>query len=285
MTNVKIENPPPPSAAGGPVRDLLQQSPAVLLLLYVSGYIAANSHYARYEMVKTTLLTGRYLAAGLLYMVFAAVPAAVGFAYPLHAGMHKGANSVKWAVLLAVLYVTSLALYSGLVIQNTTIGSRWWSGAFMASTAIIGALVSWGILQSKLDVRDPTARVFDRIFKLITQFAIPMMAAAFIFGGAIYPSIHPSFGGAAVLEGYVILIPEAPAELRFMMEAQPLPFVDQDERFLYVVACREPLGSTKPGVIMIPLDFIAAASINSPTSGRFVSVPSYIKEHGCDMRA
>jgi hypothetical protein len=120
--------------------------------------------------------------------------------------------------------------------------------------------------------------------KLISADTVGYLVAATlgVFGLAIYPLIYPHFGGAAVLEGYVMLKPEVAGELRYMLGRQPLPFVDQDERFLYVVACRDQLRGTNPAVVMIPLEFIAAASIKS-IPNRFLAVPAYVNEHRCAL--
>ena len=102
--------------------EVVRWSPAMLLLLYVLGYVAANSHYARFELIKPTLLTGRYLSAGLLYVAFAAVPAAAGFACVLHAAARQrrlsGRANVRYVYLTYLLVVELYAFFLSTVTMH-----------------------------------------------------------------------------------------------------------------------------------------------------------------------
>ena len=50
--------------------------PGLLAFMYVGGYIVANSHFARVEFTKPDLLSGRYLSAGVQFLVISVIPAA-----------------------------------------------------------------------------------------------------------------------------------------------------------------------------------------------------------------
>jgi hypothetical protein len=252
----------------------------MLLLLYVLGYVAANSHYARFEMIKPTLLAGRYLSAGLLYVAFAAAPAAAGFAAVLHAAARKRRLSDRANVRSVYLaYLLVVVLYALLLPTFTMIEPLLWvPWAFIAGATLIGANAALGIALGE-DVPDRGARTLDRTSKLVTH-ALFMLGLAWSFGYFIYPWVRPPFGGAAVPQGYVWLKPEAPPALGQLLSTQPLPFVDLDERFLYVVACQRQAGRTHPGVIMVPLEFVAADGMRS-FPDTLLAVPAYIKEHRC----
>lgn len=258
--------------------DPVRWTPAILLLLYVMGYVTANSHYAHFEVVGPTLLTGRYLSAGLLYAAYALAPMALGFACIMHiASWRKAGGKGLKTALFAPSYLGVLYLYGSPLITYSAIrSSEWVPWAFIGGAAIVGAIAGSGLLQVE-ERGDRRFRALAYVGQLVTP-GLLMLGLATTLGLHVYPSIRPQFGGGAVLEGYVSLKPGAPPELMGILDGQPVPIVDRDERFLYVVACERQEGEARPEVVMVPLELVLAAGVRAyPDS--FVSVPAYIKEH------
>jgi hypothetical protein len=105
------------------------------------------------------------------------------------------------------------------------------------------------------------------------------MLLAYGFGARIYPWIGPAFGGAAVPVGHVTLKPGAPDAVIQVVSEQSVPLFDIDEKFLYVVACPPMSRSDKPEVVMVPLEFLASAAIESADT--FLAVPAYLDQQSC----
>jgi len=195
-----------------------------------------------------------------------------------HAEERKRQTRGAWPTLgvlalLLVFYLAALLGYANLLLSLTMLGSRRPPWTFIFTLAAIGA-------GARIALRTSSGGT-DRHVGLVSRasgvavHALLMVTAAATFGATIYPSIRPQFGGGAVLEGYVLLKPGVPQELRNMLGTEPLPFVDLDDRFLYVVACGRKGGSTKPALLTVPLEFIALTSY----ADTFFAVPDYIKTH------
>jgi len=107
-----------------------------------------------------------------------------------------------------------------------------------------------------------------------------LVSQAYVFGSGVYPYINPYFGGAAVREVYVRLKPETPEELQRAIKVQPMPLLDLDDNFLYVIACPERSSGGRPETVMIPLGSIASAGIAS-NRARFLAVPAYVDSQRC----
>jgi hypothetical protein len=281
----------PIAAARSTISEFLHWSPVVVLLLYILGYIAANGHYARFELVKPTLVNARYLSAGLLFTAFAVPPWIVGFACGLYEPRGQGKSDRATFVAMTVLY-SVLTLGYGVLLGSVMLvkQSPWEAWGFVLIALALGFLGGIDALRLTRrgsgilpQVLHPTAR---SIFMITAggRHGILMMGLAYSFGITVYPWVKPHYGGSAVSVGYVTLKPEATKELSQVLEGRSLPLVDIDERFLYVIACRHEHSAAKPQVMMVPLDFLASAGIEA-TPDTFLAVPTYMKEHSCTAPA
>lgn len=261
------------------VASFFKWAPGVLLSLYVLGFIAANAFFARFELLKPTLLNGRYLSAGLLCVAFLLVPAAIGFkmVFDFH-GWEKETLASK--VAFSVLYSSLPVMYGWMLLAFTTIDPGRWRSWFVLSTAVL-----YGVyMASWLWDTERKRGQLDR-FGLL-RFAHPTVAlattvvGALMFGTAVYPWVPPQLGGAAVRKGFVALTAEAPAILPRALRNQPVPVVDLDERFLYVIGCPFEDRDTIPAVLMIPIQYVSAAHLES-ASHQFVAVPEYLSQGWC----
>jgi hypothetical protein len=264
-------------SADGHLRELVHWAPALLLLLYVLGYVAANGHYSRYEPVKADLLSARYLSAGLLYVAFGGLPGLGGYLGGVDAASAWRPGSKHWAVIICLGYLLGVGLPFGLLCLSSLVDlghPRVWSSiAWMFALAGFTGIVM-GIFAHK-----PPQGALRKSFQF-SGAAMSMVVQAYTFGLGIHPSVKPHFGGAAVREGYVVLKPGAHEVLHYSLRDQPLPFLDLDDQFLYVIACRKESTSSQPETIMIALDLVASAGVAS-SRNQFVVIPEYVAEHHC----
>lgn len=61
---------------------------AISALLYVIGFVVANVHFARYELLRLELLQPRYLAAGLLFLLVCGSPLMIGVMFAISSEDH-----------------------------------------------------------------------------------------------------------------------------------------------------------------------------------------------------
>lgn len=247
--------------------------PALFLLLYALGYVSANAHYSRYEIVKPTLLEGRYLAAGMLLGLFAVIPAFAGF---LGAWLVRtGDRPTKIAA--AVIVPAASLVYFGVLCQAGMIEVwRFESWTFFAAVFVAAAGVSLSYISREARGTEADSRAVGRLFGGM-GLMISMISFAYVFGTLIYPWVKPTYGGAALRLGDLELRQGSPGGLVNAINQRPTPFVDMDDKFLYVVGCPENLHAS--GVVMVPLEFVATGGISHSTDD--VALPDYLKQFRC----
>jgi hypothetical protein len=260
---------------GSTLTQLIHWAPALLLVLYVIGYIAANTHYSRYEPVKADLLSARYLAAGLLWVAFGGVPGTAGYLGGLEALSLWRTGKKRWVVVPTLSYLALGGIYSALLGAATLVDlALRWSMVWMFTLAALTG-IQLAILPR---MRYPLG-VPGRAF-LIIGTGVVLVMQTYIFGSRIYPWVEPQYGGAAVRKGYVELKPDASQGLHYALRDQPLPLFDLDDNFLYVLACRKESTSNRPETTMIPLEAVANMGISS-SGYEFVALPAYVADHYC----
>ena len=183
-------------------------------------------------------------------------------------------------LLLTALYGIFLGLFT---LVNHSPWTAWW---FVIAAFALGAMA--GVDFRKVRHRPQGQRRSDseRRARLkvstLSWFGLMLMLFAYAFGTKVYPWVKPHYGGAAVPVGYVTLKRDAPTELSPALQGQSLPLFDIDEKFLYVVTCRDPSRTGRPEVLMVPLEFLASAGIATPDA--LLGVPTYIDQHRCGPR-
>ena len=55
-------------------KDLIELLPGVLAFVYLEGYLTASSHFAVLQFTKSDLVSGRYLSAGVLFVLMSGIP-------------------------------------------------------------------------------------------------------------------------------------------------------------------------------------------------------------------
>jgi hypothetical protein len=270
--------------------ELVQWFPAIALFLYTLGYVAANSHYGRFELVKATLLNARYLAAGLLYTTLVAVPAIVGFMFMETVAVRKSTSqrAYRIALFLVLTIVIGFTLAFEVLVRNAP-----WKVMVSPFLAFALGLIAQPASRNRAPQgSDPVAHTVQlshesylallRLYRF-TMYGILFLITAYAFGRKVYPWIKPHYGGAAVSMGFVSIKSDGPTELEQVLSRGPVPLFDIDEKFLYVVSCQPHSSNSRPRVMMIPLEFLSNVTLGAG-SDTLVAVPTYVDEHRCSSR-
>jgi len=256
-----------PESTSGPkqkeraIDQLMSLLPGLLAFVYFEGYIAANSYFARLEFTKSELLSGRYVSAGVLFLVLSTLPLAGSLALWVSILRRKPEARVWWLVLLPI---TAAGVYATLiqeiVLRPFTQAAYW---RYFSVLFVIGFFLAQFLLliEAREDLANSPAWLrkllphtrtdrpgFERSVIMATV-AVACLAffalGANRFGGWVYPSILPEYGGGASVLARIALRQEASREARDAMSSQILSLVDQDDHFLYVLVCGDS-GARRP---------------------------------------
>ena len=251
--------------AQGPEPRLVHTSLAGLLALsaatlYCVGYVVANVHYARYELVRLELFRARYVGAALLFASLALIPGYVGW----RAGGWFRFEDIreKWfqkvprfgpavpsklmrqvlALRMMVLGAGVVAVLMWVILRYTAVGDvpfGWLAGwVFVVQWPFATA----GSLWTKIRFSNVPARShFTAVRAGFVFFCV--IGTAAMFGRGIYPYISPAFGGGL---GEVARIYWKAGTVPNDLEAalsRPVALLDRDDLIVDVVACTDQAGS------------------------------------------
>lgn len=223
---------------------------AVLLVL---GFVASHIHYAQYAPVRADLFHGRAVAASLAMLLlvgplisgaYVTVLAARSIARPRLPG-DRPPGSAGWRpppVFVARLFAVGafcvgvLAWMAGLSLVLVRPWSWWMATVYVAACAF-ALLFAWYVRQRQLARKDAELTALLTGLLLPAGTALLGGAVVWSFGAALYPAVSPAVGGGATRLVTVLTDTGAATATRALL-AYPAALLEQDEQFLWLLACR-----------------------------------------------
>ncbi len=243
-------------------------------ILYALGFVVANTHLARYELVRFDLLRGRYVAAALLLAFCFLFPALGGF----HIGTEyrKSEPKPRWerqrfAAIKVVLATVIATLVVRVLLLDVTVGGAPWTGliTFFFSSIALAAIVGSGVAKFMRFGNGPLHTRGASPERIIGVLLILVWLAG-IFGRWVYPYISPSYGGgAAVLAEVSIDSSVVPTHLRAIV-SRPVVVLDRSERDINLLGCLDS-STAKVRPILLPVTAVHSVvierAIAAPVAG------------------
>jgi hypothetical protein len=280
---------PAPVGARGPEPRLVSPSLAGLLALsaatlYCVGYVVANVHHERYELVRPELFRARYLGAALLFASLALIPGYAGwwvgdwfrfqdirekwfeklprFGPPVPSKFMR--QSIALGLMVAAAGVLAAVMWG--ILRFTGIGNvplEWVAGwAFVVQWPFATSSSLW------TKIRFSKVPAWSHVTAVRAGFVFfCVIGMAGMFGRGIYPYISPAFGGGL---GAVVRIywksGAVPADLEAAL-SRPVALLDRDEQLVDVVACTDP-AAFKTSSIALP-----SAEVQVVVVGGLLAIP------------
>jgi hypothetical protein len=259
------------------VRPLLDHGPRLLAALYVFGFVVVNHYMASFAVASPNLFEGRYLSAGLLFVVVAGAPMVSAQLAFLSA--RRSANGPRSRVARIAIVITVFAL-----LQVTL----WipWSQLLMALIAVDGdpraetrffISVSLAAVSLLFVLRDlgefwaaDTYHWWNETLLRGVYSVILLLAILIYFAGTIYPRVAPEYGGGAAPAGRVILKPGTTAMDVGLPPTQRAVIVDQRDGFLRLLICPDS-SPNGPRRISVPADVVLSV-VNEPGNAAAAAV-------------
>jgi hypothetical protein len=211
-------------------------------VLYVFGFVVANTHFARFELLRPTLWQTRYLGAGLLFAAILGGPLLLGSLFALSLSEKSGSSNGtlwKWLELPLGFLVAGFIGVSVTWLPGLLVGKRdtvFWAafGVFSYETGRL-QLLAWIPWLSGPWVRggSVTEVRMNRVYRTLLT-GVVLLGVAGVFGTKLYPAISPAFGGGAVWRGRVYLRNPGAWSTAFN---RPVAVIDRQEDVVDVMAC------------------------------------------------
>lgn len=191
---------------------LLQSSLSVTAIIYVLGFVVANSYYGLYGVFNYDLVQSRYLAAGFSFLSFTmlggiVVGLLISLGYWLKPGNVEFFATVLFFTILGILIAYTLAAYRNSSIDFLTSMMR--VSPFVILVMIVGCLISWVVVGGSVFTEMKEFRWIDIFIKnfrklppLITSTVIIsyIVICASYFGQTIWAVLIPEYGGGKPYE-------------------------------------------------------------------------------------
>ncbi|MEX0648197.1 MAG: hypothetical protein WEA56_02955 [Balneolaceae bacterium] len=263
-------------------------------VLYVLGFVIANVHLAKYGLVRWTIIEGRYIGAGLLFIVIHLLPFVAGYTgWQQFRGRPEGFSVLRvWievVVLVSLSIILSLALVNFVTVSTDHI---YWTWPTLFALIAYGA----GLITPWLLSTNASRRIgqFKGTVKMYAGagVACALLILAALFGSTTFAYISPAWGGGGAMYGIITLkegsLPDRNELTRptvVMHYPSPVLLIERSEHFLTIVRCVQApdnimRGLARPGEI--PISEVARIDI-----GQSAASPHEIevwREEGCPIR-
>jgi hypothetical protein len=209
-----------------------------LAIVYLFGFVAANAHYAQFEIIHPDILQVRYLGAGLLFAVFCGVPLllganSVGTLDSRESALRHAADRFVPAIGGGILDAALAYFFS----FERSVGA-FLIGAFIGFVAAeVG--VSIGRLNFIARTAEPTAnRLASDFFHAqpVISFLVSLTILASVFGRYMFPYVPPELGGGGAWRANLLVDNSRPGSSGDLWETILL---DQDATFTSVIVCSQ----------------------------------------------
>lgn len=223
-----------------------------LTVLYALGFIVANVHLGRFELLRLELVRARYVSAALLFLTCSAIPLGLGaFLSPTARAAGLRDPSVlarvaqpsyfdrfpRWAVAVTIV-LTSFGIYFSLIVRIAVEFREAAEQApmYFASAAVMGWFISEALFMVAAQPRGRGWSV-GRGLALSMAVCFFVLSLPAVFSESLYPVIRQEFAGGAAWLAQVTWSDSTAAVARdFSLDT--VAIVERDNETLSMVACR-----------------------------------------------
>ena len=223
-----------------------------LATLYVLGFIVANVHLGKYELLRLELLRARYVSAALLFVACSAIPFGLGvfLSNAAHdAVVPRGRNRTRAEISAFFsrlrpiqLAVTILFVYPVylLLMWQMSVG---FAAVRLPATEYFAfcAVITWFATDFYVDtVPSAQSPVWGgaRLIMHACQSCLFVIGLPAVFSGSVYEVIRQEFAGGVAWVAQVTLSDSSSAIARdFAVDT--VAIIDRDEETLSMLVCRK----------------------------------------------
>ncbi|HST62007.1 MAG TPA: hypothetical protein VLK84_25120, partial [Longimicrobium sp.] len=234
-----------------------------------------NAHLSRYEVVTFELWQGRYLAAGILFLLITPVPLLAGYVLGTRVFRPYGVKDLNFRQRALIrAFNVFLGVFSALIALTMLQGLMWIISLdsvgkinrslllyfFVAcGVTFLGAGFYWG-KRKESEKADENVVSLDLDLDLyaVPYFVAVSMYLATTFGNSVYPTISPAYGGGGGWSATLYVDSATLGERVMGDDSSRVVVVNSGKEFLALLQCRaSPLGKHYVAVA-IPLSDVKA---------------------------
>jgi len=168
------------------LEQILKFTPAITLVIYVSGFIVFRTHLSQFGIIETSIINTRYIEAGILYLLLVPFVLATNFTTNWKRGLIGSLFASIFAFMIFNLMFCNLSwIAEGFGLLGVI---------FLTSASYVCAF--WEVGDKKINRKDLTEGPL-RFFMLFIL--------SLILFGLYFKQIRPNFGGGSIYHKVLIL--------------------------------------------------------------------------------